>query len=292
MNSTLAMQSPSQVRPRFSRTVAESSAFMPAPALRLLPVVIIATVFMLGFRIQVVVRDLADFGSASLELGQATALAQAQAAAGAPGAAAPGATTPGAGAAPAAAMANAAAAPAGAVAPAEGAPAEGASVEGASGAAADPNSPPLPLNFDPATLTKSEIDILQRLAERRDMITQREREIEAKEGLLKAAESRIEGKVAQLQDLEKNIQGLLKQYDGQKQTEIEQLVRIYSAMKPKEAARIFDTLEMPILVSVIKIMKDAKVAPIMAMMSPAKATALTKELTARKQLPSAGGPPL
>ena len=44
----------------------------------------------------------------------------------------------------------------------------------------------LPINFDPSTLTKSEIDILQRLAERRDQITAREREMEAKEGLLKA----------------------------------------------------------------------------------------------------------
>ncbi len=241
------------------------------PAFRLLPVVIVVAVFMLGFRIQVVVRDLTGFGSASLEVGQDTALAGA-----APAGAAP------APAAPAAAPATGAPVPPAA----EGAPAEAAPAEGA-----DPTAPPLPLNFNPSTLTKSEIDTLQRLAERRDMITQRERELEAKEGLLKAAEGRIDGKIAQLQDLEKNIQGLLKQYDTQKQTEIEQLVRIYSAMKPKEAARIFDTLEMPILVSVIQTMKEAKVAPIMAMMSPAKATALTEELTIRRQLPSAGGPP-
>ena len=90
-----------------------------------------------------------------------------------------------------------------------------------------------------------------------------------------------------MQDLEKNIQSLLKQYDGQKQQEIEQLVKIYSAMKPKEAARIFDTLEMPTLVRVIQTIKEAKVAPIMASMAPQKATALTEELTLRKQLPTA-----
>ena len=90
-----------------------------------------------------------------------------------------------------------------------------------------------------------------------------------------------------MQDLEKNIQSLLKQYDGQKQQEIEQLVKIYSAMKPKVAARIFDTLEMPTLVRVIQTMKEAKVAPIMASMAPQKATALTEELTLRKQLPTA-----
>jgi flagellar motility protein MotE (MotC chaperone) len=111
--------------------------------------------------------------------------------------------------------------------------------------------------------------------------------VEAKDGLLKAAEARIDGKIAQLQDLEKNIKGLLSQYDGQKQQELDQLVRIYSAMKPKEAAGIFETLDMPILLSLVQKMKEAKVAPIMALMSPAKATALTEAITSRKQLSAA-----
>jgi flagellar motility protein MotE (MotC chaperone) len=254
-------------RPSFVRAQAEAGALKPGPAMRLLPAVIVAAVFMLGFRIQVVVRDFTNFGSATVEVGQTAALAAAPAGA----APAPAAPAPAAAATPPA-DGSAAPAPAESSAPAE---------------SADANAPPLPINFDPTTLTRSEIDTLQRLAERRDMITQRERELEAKEGLLMAAEGRIDGKIAQLQDLEKNIQGLLKQYDGQKQAEIEQLVKIYSAMKPKDAARIFDALEMPILVSVIQTMKEARVAPIMAMMAPEKATALTEELTVRKQLPTA-----
>jgi len=258
-------------RPRFTRAKTDTATLKPAPVLRLLPVVIIAAVFMLGFRIQVVVRDFTNFRFDSVELGQ-TALAQ-----NAPAGAAP--AQPAAGGAPA----TTPSAQGAAATPAAGEPAPVADT-------AEASAPPLPINFDPSTLTKSEIDTLQRLAERRDMIVQRERELEAKEGLIKAAESRIDGKIAQLQDLEKNIQGLLKKYDGQKQAEIEQLVKIYGAMKPKDAARIFDTLEMPILVSVIQSMKEAKVAPIMAMMEAKKAVALTEELTIRKQLPAAGPP--
>ncbi len=158
--------------------------------------------------------------------------------------------------------------------PAEGAPA-GTPAAGTS------------VTFDPSTLSKSEIDVLQRLAERRDTVEKHEREVEAKDGLLKAAEARIDGKIAQLQDLEKNIKSLLSQYDGQKQQELDQLVRIYSAMKPKEAAAIFETLDMPILLSLVQKMKEAKVAPIMALMTPAKATALTEAITSRKQLSAA-----
>lgn len=241
------------------------------PAVRLLPVLIVAALVMVGFKVQVIVRDVAGTPSLlSFVMSQSTALAQA-----APNTA-PTETMP-------------AAAP-----PAEGAaeaPAAGA--EGMADASADGTmaggGPPLPVNFDPSNLTKAEIDTLQRLAERRELIDRREREVAAKEGLLKAAESRIDGKVAQLQELEKNIQGLLQQYDAQKQEEIDQLVRIYSVMKPKDAARIFDTLEMPILVGVVQKMKEAKIAPIMAAMDSAKATALTEELTAQKDIGAGQG---
>ncbi len=257
-----------------------------APSFRLLPVLILAAVGMLGFKLQVIVKDVAgETRFVSFVMEQSAALAQAAAPNNAAKPAAPPApttATPAAtpGATPAAAPG---AAPAGGTAPA--APADGAAAP-AEGAAADAG-PPSMLNFDPANLTKSEVDTLQRLAERRAVIERREREVEAKDGLLKAAEARIEGKIAQLQDLEKNIQSLLKQYDAQKQEEIDQLVRVYSVMKPKDAARIFDTLEMPILVGVVQKMKDAKVAPILAAMDSRRAVALTEELTARKQLSAA-----
>ncbi len=245
-----------------------TGSFGPGPAVRLLPIVIVAAVFMLGFRVQVVVQDIAHTRTTTVKVEQASALAQAAAPA-TPPAAAP--TTPAAGT-PAPAAGAPAATPPGAE-PAAAAPAEGAAGQAVA--------------FDPSTLSKSEIEVLQRLAERRGTVEKRERELEAKDGLLKAAESRIDGKIAQLQDLEKNIKGLLSQYDGQKQQELDQLVRIYSAMKPKEAAGIFETLEMPILLSLVQKMKETKVAPIMALMTPAKATALTEAITSRKQLSAA-----
>lgn len=275
------MQPRPGLRPRPQRDMAGArteSRFGASPSLRLLPVLILAAVAMLGFKLQVIVKDVAgETRFVAFVMEQSAALAQAaNPAAGAakPAAPAPPPAAPGAapGAAPAA---TPGAAPAdGAAAPAEGAAADAAAAGG----------PPSMLNFDPATLTKSEIDTLQRLSERREQIERRARDAEAKESLLKAAEARINGKIAQLQDLEKNIQGLLKQYDAQKQEEIDQLVRVYSVMKPKDAARIFDTLEMPILVGVMQKMKDAKVAPILAAMDSRRAVAVTEELTSRKQL--------
>ena len=244
--------------------------FKQGPAVRLLPAVIIAAVFMLGFRVQIVVQDIAHTRTATVKVEQSAANAAAAPAAPAPAAQGQAAPAPAQGAQAQAAPGQPA--PSGAEAPAAAAAAEG------TGQA---------VTFDPSTLSKSEIEVLQRLAERRATVEQREREVEAKDGLLKAAEARIDGKITQLQDLEKNIKGLLQQYDGQKQQELDQLVRIYSAMKPKEAAGIFETLDMPILLALVKQMKEAKVAPIMALMTPAKATALTEAITSRKQLSAA-----
>jgi flagellar motility protein MotE (MotC chaperone) len=278
------MQHPYDMPPRLRQRALRDQAgpisgrFGTTPSLRLLPLLILAAVAMLGFKLQVIVNEVAgETRLVAFVMEQSAAFAQAAV----PGAS--NAAKPAAPAAPAAAPAAPAATPADSAA----APA----AEGAAPAEADTaGGPPLPVNFDPANLTKSEIDTLQRLAERREFIERRERETEAKEGLLKAAEARIDGKIAQLQDLEKNIQGLLKQYDAQKQEEIDQLVTIYSAMKPKDAARIFDTLEMPTLVGVIQKMKETKVAPILAAMDARRAVALTEELTARTPLSSEPAP--
>ncbi len=252
----------SSFRPRSARATREplrAGNFGRLPALRLLPAVIVATLCMLGFRVQVVVQDIADARMTMVQMMPSVALAQ-----NAPAAPA---------AAPAAEVAD--------TAPGDMASEEmGQDIGMADGAA--PSGA-----FDPSTLTQAEIETLQRLAERRDLIEQRERELGVKEGLLRAAESRIDGKIVQLQDLEQSIEGLLAKYDEKKQGEIEQLVRIYGAMKPKDAARIFDSLEMPILLAVVQSMKENKVAPILAAMNSAKATALTEEMSVRRQVSSA-----
>ena len=52
-------------------------------------------------------------------------------------------------------------------------------------------------------------------------------------------------------------------------------------MKPKDAARIFDKLDMKVLVSLVQRMKPRVVAPIMASMSVARAQLLTRQMAAQ-----------
>jgi len=141
---------------------------------------------------------------------------------------------------------------------------------------------------DPTLLTPAEIDLLQQLAERRQVLESREQEFEIRTGLLAAAESRIDKKVEELKVLRETISGLIKTFDAQQDAKLLSLVKIYENMKPKEAARIFEALEMDTLLEVAERMKERKLAPIMAKMHPEKARDMTVELSRLRQLPPVG----
>ena len=66
-------------------------------------------------------------------------------------------------------------------------------------------------------------------------------------------------------------------------------MKIYENMKPKDAARIFEQLEIDVLLLIAERMREARIAPILAKMSPAKAKAITVELATRRPIPKSGG---
>ena len=141
---------------------------------------------------------------------------------------------------------------------------------------------------DPTLLTQAEIDLLQQLAERRQVLESREQELEIRTGLFAAAETRIDKKVEELKVLRETISGLIKTFDAQQDAKLLSLVKIYENMKPKDAARIFEELEMDTLLEVAERMKERKLAPVMAKMNPDKAREMTVELARLRQLPATG----
>lgn len=141
---------------------------------------------------------------------------------------------------------------------------------------------------DPTLLSQSEIDLLQQLAERRDRLDARERELDQRVGLLQAAEQRIDRKVAEMKTLQTTIEGLLKTHQTEENAKLASMVKVYETMKPKEAARIFQELDMDTLLRVIERMKERSLAPILASMNPDKAKQVTTELTRLRQLPKPG----
>ncbi|HYF86358.1 MotE family protein [Azospirillum sp.] len=149
---------------------------------------------------------------------------------------------------------------------------------GSSGPANAPaaNAPPAPLG------PINNQELLQHFADRRAEIERRTKEMEQREALLAAAEKRIDQKVAEMEKTRADIQKLMAQGDEKQSAQLESLVKIYETMKPKEAARIFEELDMPVLLGVIQKMKEQKTAPILAAMDPVKAKEVTSALVERR----------
>ena len=151
---------------------------------------------------------------------------------------------------------------------------------------------PLPKDIadDSETSSAAEVDVLTSLAKRRAALDSREAEINARADLLAAAESRVDGKIAILKQLQDKITTLLGQRDTEQEKQIASLVKTYSAMKPKDAARIFDNLADEVLVPVAQAMKSDVLAPVLAAMNPDAAQKLTVKLASRLTLPDLAVP--
>lgn len=132
--------------------------------------------------------------------------------------------------------------------------------------------------------SKSELDLLKELSKRREKLEQEKKDLNTREQVLRATETKIDQKVDELKRLQGQLEELMKQYDQKEHGKIMSLVKIYETMKPKDAANIFNELEMPVLLRVVSNMKEVKVAPIIASMSPNKARELSIELAKQKPI--------
>jgi len=130
----------------------------------------------------------------------------------------------------------------------------------------------------------TELNILQNLAARRELLERRERDISLKEASLQVIEKNIEYKIAELKDLQVELKGIMNEYKNKEDEKITSLVKIYESMKPQDSAKIFEQLQMSILVEVADYMKEAKLGAILAKMDTYKAKELTVELANRRKV--------
>ena len=77
-------------------------------------------------------------------------------------------------------------------------------------------------------------------------------------------------------------------HDDQQEKKMNSLVKIYEAMKPKDAARIFEQLDIDTILLVAERMKERRLAPVMAQMNPEKAKDITIKLSKLRELPLPG----
>jgi flagellar motility protein MotE (MotC chaperone) len=133
----------------------------------------------------------------------------------------------------------------------------------------------------PMPISASERAILERLQSRRQELEARAREIDIRESLLKAAEKRIESRVDELKGVEAGIKTATDQKGEADVARFKGIITMYEGMKPKDAAKIFDRLEMPVLFEIASQIAPRKMSDILGLMQPEAAERLTVELARR-----------
>lgn len=125
---------------------------------------------------------------------------------------------------------------------------------------------------------QTEIQLIENLKSRKQILNEWIQNAEQRELTLKNLEQKIQEKIQLLKGLEVKIEKSLDLYSDQKSKDIKNLVKVYENMKPQEAARIFNDLELADLMIILHSMKTNKVSSILANMNPNKARIITQEI--------------
>src|SRR5262249_52199529 len=132
-----------------------------------------------------------------------------------------------------------------------------------------------------APMSVAERALLERLSERREELDARAKDLDMRENLLKAAEKRLETRINELKDLEARVNTALQTKTDGEAARFKNLVTMYESMKAKEAAKIFDRLDMRVLIEVATQINPRRMSDILALMTPEAAEKLTVELAIR-----------
>lgn len=162
----------------------------------------------------------------------------------------------------------------------------------ASAPAPSPQAPPPPprqaaeIPAPPAPDAVAERAVLEALRARRAEIEAREAALAQREILVAAAERRLTGRLEELAALQQRLEAEARSRDERTEQGWRQMVRLYEGMRPRDAAGIFDDLDMPVLIQVVDRMRENKAAPVLAAMRPERARLVTTELARHRSRPN------
>jgi flagellar motility protein MotE (MotC chaperone) len=150
----------------------------------------------------------------------------------------------------------------------------------------DQNIPDLPspesISNIQHNLSSTEIDLLKSLSKRRKDLDNRESGLAFREKAISGTNKQIAEQVDILQSLNNDLKQFTTQYNSKYDEKNARLVKIYETMRPKDAARIFEEMQLNVLLEVLDKMKETKLANILSSMDPIKAKEITIALVRHK----------
>ncbi|MBK7891695.1 MAG: hypothetical protein IPJ84_12915 [Bdellovibrionales bacterium] len=127
--------------------------------------------------------------------------------------------------------------------------------------------------------TAEEISFFKKLGERKESLDRREAELVKLEEELQKQKKGLDERIHQLESMRKEISTTLKDRVVLDQEKVAKLVDVYSNMKPTQAARVIETLNEDLAVTILDRLKKKNAAEILNAMSAAKAKRLSEMLT-------------
>ena len=134
-----------------------------------------------------------------------------------------------------------------------------------------------PAPADPLTATALQ-ELADELGRHQAALAEREHRLALREAVLAAVAERIDQQLTRLESVKSELERLNGAVSAENRAKLAQMVKVYEAMKAKNAAAVFEPMPLELLLPIVRGMRETKVAAIVAEMDPAKARALTAEL--------------
>ncbi|MBR9862835.1 MAG: hypothetical protein GYB24_05265 [Rhodobacteraceae bacterium] len=128
-------------------------------------------------------------------------------------------------------------------------------------------------------------ELLVAIAMERDRLAQRKQQLDEREATIALAQSTLDAKAAELTALKNELDHLLSRSVRENTDDVARLVEIYKAMKPVQAATIMNEAGIEVAVLVLSAMEPRNSGPIIALMQPTRARAISTIILERSRLP-------
>lgn len=128
-------------------------------------------------------------------------------------------------------------------------------------------------------------EVLSSFARERELLKKNREQLETQKSELTLVREKLAIEKASLLELKDSISRLLSRVEASQTDDLKRLVAVYQNMKPVDAARIMDDMDIEVTVMVLESMKARVAAPILAKMASVRVRAISKIILERSQLP-------
>lgn len=150
---------------------------------------------------------------------------------------------------------------------------------------AEPEAPTGDLSSQSSTPSSSppiNMEILETMKKRNEELDAKSAALDEREKQLNMLQMTIEQKLQRMADVQKKIEELLTAREDLIERSIKHLIKVYSSMKPTEAASLMEKLDEDLSIQILSRMKGKNAAKILEKMNTGIASSLSDKIAKRK----------